>query len=138
MQQKPLLLPMICIAEVIDYFRPEKETRKDTWYMGIIEWRGSLIPLISFERFNGYRFTEFSATAKIAIMNKTLKTSKYNFYGVVIQGVPQPLTLAKADIFPSTKDPGPGEASRIIVRELPAAIPNLELIEKQITQLTIE
>ena len=136
MQQKPLLLPMACLAEVIDYFRPENSTDEDDWYLGDIEWRGVLIPLVSFERFNQNRFTEFSATARIAIMNKTVDTAKHGFYGLVVQGIPQPLTLTRGDIHPSSDEPGPAEISRIIVRDLPATIPDLEELEEQLSELT--
>ena len=135
MQQKPLLLPMACLAEVIDYFRPENSTDESDWYLGDIEWRGVLIPLVSFERFNKSRFTEFSATARIAIMNKTVDSAKHGFYGLVIQGVPQPLTLTRGDIHFSDDEPGPAEISRVMVKALPATIPDLEELESQLSEM---
>ncbi|MDD7804384.1 MAG: chemotaxis protein CheW [Endozoicomonas sp. (ex Botrylloides leachii)] len=138
MQQKPLLLPIACLAEVVDYFRPENSSDGDDWYLGDIEWRGVLIPLVSFERFNQHRFTEFSATAKIAIMNKTVDTAKHGFYGVVIQGIPQPLTLVRGDIHLSKDQLGPAEIARVIVRDLPATIPDLEELEEQLSELVTD
>ncbi|MDP0590007.1 MAG: chemotaxis protein CheW [Candidatus Endonucleobacter bathymodioli] len=135
MQQLPLLLPLACLAEVIEYLRPDNITGNDDWYLGTIDWRGMTVPLVSFERFNRNRFTEFATTAKIAIMNKTSDTSKYGFYGLVIQGVPQSLVLTRGDIHPSSDDLGPGEASRIVVRELSAVIPDLEEMEEHLSAL---
>ncbi|MDP0561728.1 MAG: chemotaxis protein CheW [Candidatus Endonucleobacter sp. (ex Gigantidas childressi)] len=133
MQQIPLLLPLACLAEVIEYLRPNDITDNGDWYLGTFDWRGMTIPLVSFERFNKNQITEYTATAKIAIMNKTSETSKYGFYGLVIQGVPQSLVLTRGDINPSNDDLGPGEVSRIIVRELSAVIPDLEDLEEHLS-----
>ncbi len=136
MQQKPLLLPIACLAEVIDYPHPDKTFDKnENWYLGDITWRGLEIPLVSFERFNHSQFNEVTATARIAVMNRTTETSKHGFYGMIIQGVPQPLTLSKGDVQPSNDQPGPAEMSLIVVKDLPAIIPDLEELEQKLTTL---
>ncbi|MGI9277379.1 MAG: chemotaxis protein CheW [Endozoicomonas sp.] len=134
MQQKPLLVPEACIAEIVDYRRPVPGQLKASWCLGNIGWRGLEIPLISFEKLNQGRFADFSATARIAIMNNTSGNPEMPFYAVVIQGLPQPIPATVDDVKSATADAGPAEMARVLVREIPAAIPNLSLVEQELAK----
>ncbi len=133
MQQRPLFVPTECIADVIDYSRPTKAESDEDWYLGKIDWRGLSIPLITFERANQGRFAEFSATARIAVMNSTTGNKQLPFYGMVIQGVPQSIPVTEIDVRESTDPSGPAEITRLIVKEIAVAIPNLPRMEKLLT-----
>ncbi|KEQ18347.1 chemotaxis protein CheW [Endozoicomonas numazuensis] len=138
MQQKPLLLPASCIADVVDYSRPSGGNMENRWYLGEIEWRGQTIPLISFERINGGRFADFSATARIAVMHSVTGNEQLPFYGIVIQGIPQEMEVLAGDIRPmpeTESTTGAAETSRVIVREIPAAIPDLSQLEQKLVEL---
>ncbi len=132
LQQHPLLLPMACLAEVIDYIQPESIQEDNHWYLGNIDWRGVTVPLMAFERINEQQFTSHSITTRIAILKKTLTNTRYSFYGLIIQGVPQPLTLGKQDILPSNEVTGPAERRQAIINGLPAIIPNLASVEHKL------
>ncbi|MGI9280522.1 MAG: chemotaxis protein CheW [Endozoicomonas sp.] len=138
MQQKPLLLPASCIADVVDYSRPSGGSQENKWFLGEIDWRGQTVPLISFERINGGRFAEFSATARIAVMHSSTGNEQLPFYGMVIQGIPQELDLNAGDIQlvnETDSIAGSAETSRVTVRDIPAAIPDLEQLEQQLSAL---
>ena len=134
MQQRPLLLPAACIADIQNYSRPDDNYPDIDWLLGDIHWRGQTIPLISFERMNQGRFAEFSATNRVAIMNRTTKDKHglIPFYAIVTQGVPQPLTLMHEEIRNSAEEPGVIEKHRVILREIPASIPDLKNLELQL------
>ncbi|WP_422139234.1 chemotaxis protein CheW [Endozoicomonas sp. ALC020] len=136
MQQKPLLLPASCIADVVDYSRPSGNREKNSWFLGEIDWRGQTLPLISFERINGGRFAEFSATARIAVMHSSTGNEQLPFYGMVIQGIPRTLDLTAGDVQPAIEaDTGSAETFRVIIKEIPAAIPDLEKVEQQLSAM---
>ncbi len=135
MQQRPLLAPTACIAGIQNYSRPEPNYPQTHWLLGDISWRGIKIPLASFERLNNGRFAEFSATNRIAIMHRTGKHYDLPFYAIVVQGVPQPLTLMQEEIRNSAEKKGPLEKHRIILRDIPAAIPDLYLLEQNIKEI---
>ena len=137
MQQKPLLVPEACIAEIVDYRRPTPGQQQADWYLGNVGWRGLEIPLISFERLNQGRFADFSATARIAIMHNTSGNPDLPFYAVVIQGLPQPVPAKETDVKSAAADSGPAEMARVLVREMPAVIPNLPLVEEQLASQAI-
>lgn len=133
MQQRPLLIPSACIAGIQDYSRPEDNYPETEWLLGDLDWRGTKIPVISFERLNQGRFAEFSATNRIAIMHRTSKNDSLPFYAMVVQGVPQPLTLVREEVRNSAEEKGPMEKYRIIMRDVPASIPDLSLVEQKLT-----
>ena len=138
MQQTPLLLPLACLAEVIDYFRPFDQADTNSWHLGSVDWRGTQIPLVSFERFNETDFSPLASTSRIAVINKTTEEGKFGFYGVVIQGIPQPLRLTRGDVFPSDDELGPAEVTRMVVKEISVMIPDLEELEVQLSELDSE
>ncbi|MBO9495063.1 chemotaxis protein CheW [Thalassotalea sp. G20_0] len=133
MQQRPLLIPSVCIAGIQDYSRPEANYPETEWLLGDLDWRGTKIPVISFERLNHGRFAEFSATNRIAIMHRTSKNDSLPFYAMVVQGIPQPLTLVREEVRNSAEEKGPMEKYRIIMRDVPASIPDLSLVEQKLT-----
>ncbi|MFK0572119.1 hypothetical protein [Endozoicomonas sp.] len=135
MQQRPLLIPSVCIASIQDYSRPEENYPETQWLLGDLLWRGIKIPVVSFERMNQGRFAEFSATNRLAILRRTSKSDKLPFYAMVVQGVPQPLTLIREEVRNSAEEKGPMEKHRIILREIPASIPDLALLEQKIDEI---
>lgn len=134
MQQRPLLIPSVCIAGIQNYSRPEESYPDTEWLLGDLLWRGIKIPVISFERLNQGRFAEFSATNRLAILNRTSKGDNLPFYAMVVQGVPQPLTLIREEVRNSAEEKGPMEKHRVILREIPASIPDLALLEQKIVE----
>ncbi|MRI31551.1 hypothetical protein EOPP23_00910 [Endozoicomonas sp. OPT23] len=133
MQQRPLLIPVDCLADVIDYSRPTKTNNDEDWYLGKIDWRGQSIPLITFERANQGRFAEFSATARIAVMHSATGNEQLPFYGMVVQGVPQNISVSEENITASDDQPRPAETLRVTVREMAMAIPDLARLEQMLT-----
>ena len=136
MQQKPLLVPAVCVVDIIDYTRPTGKSHSEDWYPGDIVWRGQQIPLIVFERLNQRRCAEFSASAKLAIFNTLSEGSETPFYGMVIQGLPQSLELLFSDIQTAEAEAGVAEKAQVIVNQLPACIPDLELVDEKLKMLT--
>lgn len=132
MQQRPLLIPSACIAGIQDYSRPEANYPETEWLLGDLNWRGTKIPVVSFERLNQGRFSEFSATNRIAIMHRTSKNDSLPFYAMVVQGIPQPLTLVREEVRNSAEEKGPLEMHRVILRDVPVSIPDLALLQQTI------
>ena len=129
LQQRPLLLPVSCVAEVLGYQRPEESAIDEQWCLGDIRWRGLHIPLVSFELFNEGRYTKFSANNRIAVMHRTTTHNAMPFYAMVIQGTPKPLSLRHTELHRSNEQGGPAEKVRAILKDIPVSLPDLALLE---------
>ena len=138
MQQKPLLVPSVCVVEVVAYSRPKQASRKpgqlEDWYLGEISWRNLGIPLISFECMNQRRFVPGSAAARIAILNNTSGHSKTPFYGMVIQGMPKLMELEQDEVDKVESPSEYIEQMSVSVRRINSCIPNLSLVEQMIAE----
>jgi chemosensory pili system protein ChpC len=51
LQQERLLLPRMCVAEVISFAEPERPNDRalPSWYLGRIDWNGRPLPVMSLE-----------------------------------------------------------------------------------------
>ena len=135
LQQRPLLMPVACIAEILGYHRPSESHLGVDWVLGFIRWRGLKLPLISFELFNQGRFTPFSANNRIAVIHRTTNSENMPFYAMVIQGAPKPLTIKNTELKRSTEEIGPAEKGRATLRDTPVTLPDLAQIEMTLEDL---
>ena len=44
-----LIIPRVCVAEVIRYSKPEQAPGSQNWMLGNINWNGRELPVVSFE-----------------------------------------------------------------------------------------
>ena len=137
LQQRPLLMPVACIAEVLGYHRPSECHLGVDWVLGFIRWRGLKLPLISFELFNKGRFTPFSANNRIVVMHRTSNGDNMPFYAMVIQGTPKPLTIKSTELKRSSEEAGPAEKARAMLRNTPVTLPDLAQIELTLEDLVL-
>ncbi len=91
-----LLLPNTCIAEVIGVaeMNPVKSTPE--WFLGMMDWRGVRIPVISFETMNGLPAASPTRNSRVAVLNGIRGDEKLPFYGVLAQGIPRLLALDRS------------------------------------------
>ena len=137
LQQRPLLMPVACIAEVLGYHRPSDSHLGVDWVLGFIRWRGLKLPLISFELLNKGRFTPFSANNRIVVMHRTTNGDNMPFYAMVIQGTPKPLTIKNTELKRSSEEAGPAEKGRAMLRDTPVTLPDLAQVELKLEDLVL-
>ena len=135
-----MVLPNTCIAEVIPYQPPEPVENSPDWLLGMINWRGVTIPVISFEAVNGLDFHDDPKENRIAVLNGISGNAELPFYGLVVQGIPRLLTLDRSSISavskPDTKLPMSLEQTQI--GDESAVIPDQDKIEKMLKKQGIK
>ncbi len=93
-----LLLPTTCIAEIIDWQVPEPVDDAPAWWLGMLEWRGLRIPLLSFEAANDRPRGEISRRGRIAVLNGIGGDPELPFYALQLQGIPRLTLVDQANI----------------------------------------
>ncbi len=93
-----LLLPTTCIAEIVDWREAEAVDDAPAWWLGILEWRGLRIPLLSFEAANGRPPGEVSRHGRIAVLNGIGGDPELPFYALQLQGIPRLVLVDQASI----------------------------------------
>ncbi len=86
-----LLVPRMCVAEVIAYAEPEAPAGDaPDWFLGAITWSGRQVPVVSLDESqpdaaDGRK----AARRRIVVLHALGKTLSTGHYGIVTQGFPQ-------------------------------------------------
>lgn len=130
-----LILPNVTVAEVSPYQPPVPVDDSALWIKGVIEWRGTMIPVIAYEEFIGDGLTSYSQDARIVVINAPSGSEKMRFFGVIAQGIPSQLKLEEAAI---KENPNhtvvKGQAMAVTVETGHGIIPDLDMIEASLLE----
>ncbi len=134
---KYLLLPNVTIAEIIHHRVPKQPDDMPTWFLGMLEWRGQSVPMISFEALNDEPFQADNRRQNIAVLNGINNTDKLPFVAVLTQGAPRLLRLNSEEVatIEGSDTNGPAELMLVSANGEQAIIPNLDYIENGIIEL---
>lgn len=126
-----MVLPSTCIAEVIslDKLNPVKKTPR--WFLGMMDWRGLRIPVISFEAANDIASNIPMHNVRVTVLNGIGGDDLLPFYGMVSQGIPKSMKLEKSSIS-AIKNPGqkfPLVSEQARVADMMVVIPDQHKVE---------
>lgn len=87
LQEERLLVPRVCVAEVVSFSEPQPG-REGTpeWFLGVVNWNGRELPLVSFEGAIGKPVPESRARTRIVVFHAM---GADGYFGVLTQGFPQ-------------------------------------------------
>lgn len=136
LRQKQLILPNVNVAEFVMSSAPEPLPSAPAWFLGMIDWRGQKVPLISFERLNGDIESEDSNRSHVAIVNGIGGREELPFYAIACAGMPRQARLLEEDLVrDDAAVPGHVESSQVLLAGESAVIPDLVVIEAQICRV---
>ncbi len=127
-----IVLPNTCIAEVISLgeLNPVKKTPR--WFLGMMDWRGVRIPVISFEAANDIASNIPMHKVRVTVLNSISDNNdELPFYGIVSQGIPKLMRLEKSAIS-TLKAPGqhfPLVSEQAQLADVVAMIPDQHKVE---------
>ena len=132
LSEMQLVLPNTSIAEIISLLPIEPIKKSAGWLLGMANWRGIQIPIISFEQANGVAAIEHSKKTRIAVLNSLGSDDNLSFYGVITQGIPKLLSLDKTSISTIKKPSStlPIAVQQVEINGVAAVIPDQDQIEK--------
>lgn len=94
-----LLVPTTTIAEM-STVKPLQSIGQETppWLLGLYEWRGVNVPVISIEAINGERVIPLNPQGRIAVLNNTGVNKDLPFIAIHTQGIPRMTRVSEEDI----------------------------------------
>ena len=98
MRGKTLLIPNKALAEIAPFIDSEPASDDhQPWHLGFLNWRGSRLPVISYERIYDEKFPPLERRLKmVAIINTQLGLKETPYFGIAVEGIPR-LGLVKRD-----------------------------------------
>lgn len=124
-----LLLPNLAVAEIGSYRVPEALPNTPDWFLGLVKWRETTIPVVSLEAVCGVDVPSNPVFSRLMVLNSVRPDSPLQHYAIVTAGMPGLVQFdaGTADSF----EPWDGEGLLGVVHvgnEL-VAIPDLDYLQ---------
>ncbi len=134
-----LLVPRACVAEISGYQAPVTMAGAPPWYLGLVNWSGRHVPLVSFEGLCGQPVPVPSPRARLVVLHALGDRIDAGAYAIVSQGFPQ-LVRVSAEVIQPDMGAAVPESDPVVCRvrmvnETPW-IPDLERLEAMIADET--
>ena len=131
-----LIVPRVCVAEVIRYLTPEDSDDGPAWFQGSVAWNGRSIPVISFETMCEKAQPDISGRTRIVVFN-AMTSATTSHFGLLTEGFPQLVRVNRevmeADDTVDWPDQAPVICRVRMINEFPL-IPDLEKVESLLQQ----
>jgi len=135
--EERLLLPRSCVLEVVNYRPPERIESAPPWLLGLFDWNGRRLPLVSFEAACGRALPEASGRARVVILQGVSGLVPGGHFALLALGFPQHVRVNPEVVKP---DPSRafGERAPVLcqvrmINEYPL-IPDLERLEQMVSE----
>ncbi len=132
LNQERLILPRVCVAEVVRFGALQAEETAPPWFRGHITWNGRQVPVISFEELAGLTPAEPGGRTRVAVLNAISGRLSSGYFGVLTEGFPQLVRVNREVVQPAARHAWPENGPVIcqirMINEYPL-IPDLEVIE---------
>ena len=141
LQKSTILLPQICVAEIIPYEPLQRVQKTPDWFIGLLAWRGEQVPVVSFEMLTIKR-ASFSlvsvSSASLVVVRALEQWQDFQYYALVAQAVPQLMSINEADLFEAGEERAVTELMKAGLGKLVVSLPDLDFIERQINGIAFE
>lgn len=134
-QPEPLLLPNICVAEIVPWRRISQSKELPAWCLGHLGWRGQTIPVVHFAAFDHPEQGKPGGARCLVVMNRSRHAAGPSFYALLASGLPRMVQLLEDDLSNEPSGLGDADIMKVKVGTEVATIPNLAFIEEQLFSL---
>ena len=136
-----LIVPRACVAEVVRFIQPETSPGSEDWYLGIVNWNGRDLPVVSFEGMIGHDIPVMSGRTRIVVFYASSGKIRGGYFGILTQGFPQ-LVRVNREVLKLDKSAELPEGAPVFCRvkminEYPL-IPNLEGVEEKLAEIQLQ
>jgi len=137
-----LIVPRACVAEVVRFSRPDAREGSTDWLLGMINWNGRELPVVSFEGAIGRDVPEISGRTRIVVFYASSGRIAAGYFGVLTQGFPQLVRVNREVLKLDSRNDGWDDDAPVLCRvkminEYPL-IPHLEKLEELVAEETIQ
>jgi len=135
LEDTQLLLPNVCVAEILPWRRVRTLAETPAWCLGLLGWRGEMVPVVRFETLNGKPGPARKAGRCMVVMNRARNAKGLPFYALAVEGLPRLVQLTSEDLDSESCRLGPAETAVVKLGTEIAVIPNLNMIETAVAKL---
>ena len=130
-----LLLPNVCIAEIMPWRRIKGFKNGPSWCAGLVGWRGQTVPVVHYAGFDNQADVAPPSARCLVIMNRARNATGPAFYALAAVGLPRMVQLEAGDVQNANVELGVADVMQVQVGTELATIPNLAFIEDNLADL---
>jgi chemosensory pili system protein ChpC len=139
LEKERLLVPRGCVAEVVGYQTPQEMTGAPPWHLGVINWNGRKVPMVSFEGCCGDNVAPPTQRSRVVVLNAVSTAVVSGYIAILSQGFPQLVRISpefvKLDASRNFDENSPIACQLQLLDESPL-VPNLDCLEAMIAKET--
>lgn len=139
LSEETIILPNTAVAEVVAFIKPEPIDGSPGWFLGRINWRDRMVPLISFgmASASGENNAERQKGDRIAILNTMNGNAAMPYIAIVSQGIPRLNILRSDDITTVERKPESRQsvAEIVSVNGQSLIIPDIDDLENRLKNI---
>ncbi len=136
-----LLVPRGCVAEVVGYQTPQEMTGAPPWHLGVINWNGRKVPMVSFEGCCGDDVAAPTQRSRVVVLNAVSEEVQAGYIAILSQGFPQLVRISpefvKLDANRSFAPDSPVICQIQLLDETPM-VPDLDRLEAMVASETVQ
>ncbi len=129
-----LLLPNICVAEVLPWRRTKALAGVPEWCVGVLGWRGESVVVLDYERLLDPSSAPQPHRAML-VMKKHHHREGSGFYALAAAALPRMVSLSAEDVVSQPAQPHVAVSMMTSVGTEAAMIPNFLYLEEQVRQI---
>ena len=136
-----MILPRVSITEVTGFLRPKAVRGAPEWLLGLINWQGQEIPLVSFEGLCGRKVPERANRTRIAVAHAIGEQLNPPLFAVLTQGYPYLVRVNSAVLSTDPENDFSEDApvlNRVRMANERPYVPDLEAIEAKLLEVMPE
>ena len=129
-----ILLPDSLVAEIVPAQRHRQDGASDeAWYLGAVEWRGRMLPMISIEAMYDANVAAIAEKTSFVVLHRVNEEAgAEDYYAVHIDGIPHFHHVSEENL-QSVKGPDRRFISHeVVVDGANAMIPDLDAVEEKL------
>lgn len=139
LEKDRLLVPRGCVAEVVGYQTPQEMTGAPPWHLGVINWNGRKVPMVSFEGCCGGDVAPPTQRSRVVVLNAVSEAVESGHIAILSQGFPQLVRISpefvKLDAVRDFPDESPVVCQLQLLDETPI-VPDLDRLEAMVAKET--
>ncbi len=139
LDKERLLVPRGCVAEVVGYQTPQEMTGAPPWHLGVINWNGRKVPMVSFEGCCGDDVAPPTQRSRVVVLNAVSEQVQAGYIAILSQGFPQLVRISpefvKLDANRRFADDSPVICQIQLLDETPM-VPDLDRLEAMVASET--
>jgi chemosensory pili system protein ChpC len=129
LRQMNLLIPNVAVAEISSYRAPEPCEGMPEWFLGMVQWREGVIPVISLEAVCGLTVPSNPVFSRLMIVNSVKPNSPVTHFAIVTAGLPGLIQFGSDTADEVVSDPCDGLKCIVRIGNEEAVIPDLPFLQ---------